>query len=58
VPPTRGIPVSRVPPPPPSLRPNVPATPLRSAAPLTPPHSLAEDVEEEGISVDDSELLE
>lgn len=62
-PPVKGMPGGlRVPPPPPSLRPNLPPappSPVRSTAPAHPPPSQPkEDDDEDGISVDDSELLE
>jgi cytochrome c-type biogenesis protein CcmH/NrfG len=61
VPPTKGAPGVRMPPPPPSVRPNVPAppSPVRPSAPVpAAPLPEVEETEEEGISVDDSELLE
>jgi cellulose synthase operon protein C len=62
VPPTRGVPGARMPPPPPSLRPNTPPappSPVRSVAPAAPaPSKSQEEEDDDGISVDDSELLE
>ena len=60
VPPTKGMP-ARMPPPPPSLRPNVPSAPpsqVRPAVPPTRPPIEVNEADEEGISVNDSELLE
>lgn len=64
VPPTRGAQsASRPLPPPPSLKPNVPPpppSPVRTAPPPPPPPpKLVDDIDDdEGVSVDDSELLE
>ena len=60
VPPTKGAPAVRMAPPPPSLRPNVPAppSPVRQAGPMAQPPSEAGEEDDDGISVDDSELLE
>ena len=61
VPPTKGAPGVRMPPPPPSVRPNVPAppSPVRPSVPAAVPSlSEADEADEDGISVDDSELLE
>ena len=61
VPPTKGAPAVRMPPPPPSLRPNLPPSPpspIHPAGATAQPPGEVEEADEDGISVDDSELLE
>ena len=58
-PPARGPGGGRaLPPPPPSLRPNAPPPPPSPVRTAPPPPTEAEELEDEGISVDESELME